>query len=86
MSRQFGLSRREASVGGGGGKPPGSLARSTPRDNIYSFPPLPRGSLLKPVEVSEPPVHKFQAFESALFVFTTAAALFLALFLLFFET
>lgn len=66
----------------GGNQLSGSpYALSTLRD--LDRPPLPSGSVLKSFEVSKPTVHKFQAFESALFVITTAAALFVGLALLF---
>ena len=80
MSRQFGLSRREASVGGGWGKPPGAHALLTPRDSILLPPSRPIFELF---EVSDPPVHKFKPFERALFFFVTSAAFVGGIFLLF---
>ena len=56
-------------------------ALTTLRD--LSSPPLPSRSILKPLKVSEPPVHKFQALDRALFFFVTAAALVGSVFLLF---
>ena len=47
---------------------------------------FPSGSLLEPVEVSEPPVHKFSVVQSAaLSVITAAAFLFAIVILLFVE-
>ena len=48
MMRNYGISRREASFGGGYGKPPGSHSRDiyAPRDSVLLPPgnlPLPRG-------------------------------------------
>lgn len=47
------------------------------------FPPLPARSILESVEVSEAPVHKFQAIESLLLSVATAAGLVVAFVLLF---
>lgn len=51
----------------------------------FSLPPLPPGSILKPSEISEPPVHEFKAIENAFLFFVTAAAIVGGVLLLFVE-
>lgn len=57
---------------------PAAIRANTPRELL----PLPMGSILKPFEISEPPLHKFKVFENALLVVVTAAAVVGAVFLL----
>lgn len=67
-----------------GGKPPAE----PPYDaggRADLLPPLPARSILEPVEFSEAPVHKFQAFESVLLFFVTAAAIVGGVLLLFID-
>ena len=58
-----------------------TTARAVRTPNLISFPP---GSLLEPVKVSEPPVHKFSVIQSAALSIITAAALFFAIIILLF--
>ena len=73
--------RTARSVVGGFDQPSGPHGADTHAE-LISFP---SGSILKPAEIPEPPIHKFHAFERALLGFTVAAALVVALLLLFVE-
>jgi hypothetical protein len=80
MARNFGISNVRTDLGGRYEHPPARSRADTRRD---LNPLLPFGSVLKSFEVSEPPVDKFEACERALLFVTTAAALLVALALLF---
>jgi hypothetical protein len=69
MNRNFGMSHVRTDLGGRYEHPPARSRAGTQRD---LNPLLPSGSILEPVEFSEPRVHKFQAFGRAL-LFLAAA-------------
>ena len=78
--RNFGIRNATTRATSGGQLSRGPHYSAGTRADLLSFP---SGSILKPVEFSEPPVHIFEPRECKLLGFTLALALFVALALLF---
>ena len=83
MTRNYGISRREASFGGGYGKPPGSHTRGiyAPRDSVL----LPPGNLSFPrSEFAQAVLDVFKLLCAFLIVSATGCGIAFAFFVLFF--
>ena len=79
-ARHFGLSRRQASVGGGFGKPAGSHGSGT-RAELNSLPPQ---SILHCEDISYPPLNVGSVIRDAILGSITGVLLAVALFILIF--
>jgi hypothetical protein len=83
--RHFGIMTDGTGLGGQSERQPRPLPRDAitiPRDSLH---PFPSRSVLKPIEVFDPPVNKFKLIENAALFVITAAALFGFFVLLFVE-